>query len=248
MALFQIQFFSDVLKKEVSVNAIIPQTDRNYKTLYLLHGLSDNHSAWQRYTNIEQYALRHGIGVIMPDGERSFYTDTATGDRFFTYVAKELPAVMKQFFSGISDKKEDTFVAGLSMGGYGAMKLALNYPERYFAAGSFSGALDIPFMVNEYGIERRAFFTNIFGSKEQFEGSENDLCGLLKKRAEEKTPLPRLYISCGTEDRILPCSERFMKTAGQTGTTVFFTKSPGNHNWVFWNEEIRKFLSYALGE
>ena len=128
MAFFEMRYHSDTLKTGVSVNVILPQkcttligmtTEgmENYKTLYLLHGLSDDQSIWMRRTSIERYAAEHGIAVVMPSVGRSWYTDTAYGANYFTFITKELPKVCRGFFKGMSDKREDTLIAGLSMGG-----------------------------------------------------------------------------------------------------------------------------------
>ncbi len=110
--------------------------------LYLLHGMSDDHTAWLRYTSIERYAARHGLAVVMPAVGRSFYANEAHGHPYWDFLSEELPAVVGRFLR-VSDRREDTFVAGLSMGGYGAFKWALRQPERFAAAASLSGALDV---------------------------------------------------------------------------------------------------------
>ncbi len=242
MAFMEIHFFSNTLGRGVSVNALIPETDKPYKTLYLLHGLSDDHTAWQRYSRIESYALAAGIAVIMPNVDRSFYTDMASGDNYFSYVAKELPAAMRAMFRGMSDKKEDNFVAGLSMGGYGAFKLALTYPDHFAAACSLSGALDIPFMIEKYPVgDNKRFFSLIYGDLESVRGSDNDLLALLEKRVKEGASLPRLYMACGLSDFILPCSRAFYEKARELDVPVEYTEAEGNHNWVFWDRHIVSF-------
>jgi S-formylglutathione hydrolase FrmB len=114
-------------------------SDELPKVLYLLHGYSDDHSIWMRRTSVERYAAEHHLAVIMPAVNHSFYTNEVQGERYWDYISEELPRAMHRFFR-LSDKPEDTFVAGLSMGGYGAMKLALTHPERFGAAASFCGA------------------------------------------------------------------------------------------------------------
>ena len=136
MAFLNVYFFSEVLGKQVQMNVILPQRSRGqigldsisekaetYPTLYLLHGMSDDHTIWERRTSIERYASEKGIAVVMPDGDLSWYTDMKHGQNYFTFMADELPAVCRDFFPKMSPRREDTFVAGLSMGGYGAFKL-----------------------------------------------------------------------------------------------------------------------------
>src|SRR3954464_2876128 len=154
MALVRCDFFSDVLGLSTSMTVVLPQatsaqigmtgaaTGGDAPVLYLLHGLSDDDTIWLRRTSIARYAAPLGLAVVMPQVGRSFYTDEAHGNRYWTFLSEELPAVVGSFFR-ISDRREDTFVAGLSMGGYGAVKWALRQPERFAAAATLSGALDL---------------------------------------------------------------------------------------------------------
>ncbi|HUZ18351.1 MAG TPA: alpha/beta hydrolase-fold protein, partial [Spirochaetia bacterium] len=154
MALLECNFYSESLSLSTSMTVILPQNTTSqigmknvaagsrHKTLYLLHGLSDDHTIWARRTSIERYVAPLGLAVIMPAVGRSFYTDMKHGGAYETFVADELPAIAGEFFP-LSAKREDTYIAGLSMGGYGAFKLALNHPERYCAAASLSGVLDL---------------------------------------------------------------------------------------------------------
>src|SRR3954471_3777319 len=155
MAFFDCHFFSDARALTVSAYVLLPQkTARQidlpgaadntapaggYPTLMLLHGLSDDHTIWMRRTSIERYAAAKNLAVIMPAVGRSFYQDMASGARYWTYVSEELPLLIRSFFP-LSSSRESNFVAGLSMGGYGALRLALAHPENYAAAASLSGA------------------------------------------------------------------------------------------------------------
>ena len=141
MALLNVYFFSEVLGKQVPANVVLPQRSRGmigmdsienkvetYPTLYLLHGMSDDHTIWERRTSIERYASEKGIAVVMPNGDLSWYMNTKYAGNYFTFMSDELVAVMRDFFPKMSPRREDTFVAGLSMGGYGAFKLTLCRP------------------------------------------------------------------------------------------------------------------------
>ena len=151
MALLHVNYFSEALGVQTPVDVILPEVkqgigvdasakDELPKVLYLLHGYSDDQTIWQRRTSVERYAAKYNLAIIMPGVNHSFYCNEVYGERYWDFVSQELPRVMHRFFR-LSDKREDTFVAGLSMGGYGAMKLALNFPERFGAAASFSGAV-----------------------------------------------------------------------------------------------------------
>src|SRR5678815_1741952 len=125
MALLDVHCFSESLAQSVSFYVLLPDGSvrRPYPTLYLLHGLSDDHTIWLRRTSIERYSAARNLAVVMPAGARSFYQDMASGPRYWTFLSEELPALCRQWFP-LSDDREDNFAAGLSMGGYGALRLA----------------------------------------------------------------------------------------------------------------------------
>ncbi len=253
MAFLQVQFFSETLNVASTVNVIMPEpsqgigvtaagADELPKVLYLLHGYSDDHSIWMRRTSVERYAARYNLAVIMPAVNHSFYTNEVQGERYWDYVSDELPRAMHRFFR-LSDKPEDTFVAGLSMGGYGAMKLALTYPERFGAAASFSGATDICNMSGR-SKERLDGFRRVFGVLEEMPGSRHDLFHLMKSRPEKA---PRLYVSCGTADFLYHQHEKFIPALKKYGWDVtHYEKPDAVHEWGFWDEEIRKFIPWAM--
>ena len=255
MAFLQVQFYSKALNVCSTVNVILPEPDQGIgvdagresslpKVLYLLHGYSDDHSIWMRRTSVERYAARHNLAVVMPAVNHSFYSNEFYGERYWDYVSEELPAVMHRFFR-LSDKPEDTFVAGLSMGGYGAMKLALTYPERFGAAASFSGVVDIADMSHR-SKDGLLQMDRIFGSRESIAGTDNDLFHLLKKNASAKAK-PRLYVSCGTKDFLYHQHEKFVPAAKKLGWDVTSYEKPDEvHSWIFWDEEIAKFIPWML--
>ena len=155
MAFFDCHFFSETLALSVSAHILIPQVAAKksralHPTLFLLHGLSDDHTIWMRRTSIERYAAARNLAVVMPAVGRSYYQDMASGPRYWTYLSEELPAIMRSFFP-LSGERADNFTAGLSMGGYGALRLALAHPKKFAAAASFSGALDYVRRLGESG-------------------------------------------------------------------------------------------------
>lgn len=253
MALMHAHFFSRALNVASSVEVILPESDQGIgvtaagsealpKVLYLLHGYSDDHTIWQRRTSVERYAARHNLAVIMPAVNHSFYCNEARGERYWDYVAEELPAQMQRFFR-ISDKPEDTYVAGLSMGGYGAMKLALSHPERFAAAASFSGASDIVSLSRRHTDD----WNRIFG-RQAVRGSENDLYHLMKQNADAPRK-PRLYVSCGTADFLYDQHKKFVPALKEQGWDVTSYEEPDAvHEWGFWDREIAKFIPWMLEE
>src|SRR4051812_22076552 len=184
MALLRWDFFSDALSLSTSMTVILPQPtstqigmtgdagDEAPAVLYLLHGLSDDDTIWLRRTSIERYAAPLGLAVVMPQVHRSFYTDEAYGGRYWTFVSEELPELVARFFR-VSERREDTFVAGLSMGGYGALKLALRQPERFAAAASLSGALDVGGFSRSPREEDPMLWRRVFGER-RTQGSDDD--------------------------------------------------------------------------
>ena len=130
MALFQGTYRSLVMGREVHLSVALPEGDGPHKVLYLLHALGENDSAYLRYADIERFAIDYNIAIIMPNADRSYYTDTAYGENYFTHISKEIPQYAKRFFH-LSDKREDNYIAGFSMGGYGALKIGLSCCEQF---------------------------------------------------------------------------------------------------------------------
>ncbi len=244
MALLHCDFHSDVLQLACSMDVILPQAPRPRRvaTLYLLHGLSDDHTIWQRRTSIERHVADLPLAVVMPAVGRSFYTDMAHGLRYWTFVSEELPALCRRLFP-LSARREDTFVAGLSMGGYGAFKLVLRCPRRYAAAASLSGALDMATLL-ESDPARGPEMANIFGDLGRFRGSEHDLFGLAETLARSAGPKPRLFQWCGTEDFLYRGNLAFRDHARRLGLDLTYTDGPGDHQWKHWDEQIQHVLRW----
>jgi S-formylglutathione hydrolase FrmB len=213
-----------------------------YPVLYLLHGMSDDHSIWIRRTSVERYASDLGLIVIMPAAAISFYTDMAHGSRYWTFLSEELPEIVRAFFPA-SEKREDNFAAGLSMGGYGAFKLALRKPESFAAAASLSGALVIQnlFQMFKDDKKRKTELKNIFGKNIK---REDDLLRISQGLAKSSGPKPKLYQSCGTEDYLYDDNLRFKSHLQKFSYDLTYRERPGTHEWGFWDEEIKKVLQW----
>ena len=255
MAFLQVQFFSKALVVASTVWVVMPERDMGIgvkasggpkeppQVLYLLHGYSDDQSIWMRRTSVERYAATRNLAVIMPAVNHSFYTNEAQGERYWDYVAEELPEVMHGFLN-LSDRPEDTCVAGLSMGGYGAMKLALTHPDRFRCAGSFSGGVNMAGLVSR----RPDTMARVFGDTSAIAGSKHDLFHLLKANANAPKK-PRLYISCGTEDFLWEDHLLFYPAAEKAGWDVTHKEVPGySHEWALWDQEIKAFMDWAYGD
>ena len=259
MAFLQLQFHSDALMVQVSVNVILPERastmigmdakgESTYKTLYLLHGLSDDHSIWMRRTAIERYASEYNIAVVMPAVGRSWYTDTVRGEKYLTFVSEELPDKCQSFFKGMSARPEDNLVAGLSMGGYGAIKCALTHPDRFSMCASLSGSLDIA-SLERAGLlpEFRCIFDLNMQSPAELAGTEHDLFYLADRLKAQGKPFPKTFIWCGTQDWLLDSNQRFSSHLDSLGVPHEYRTGEGNHSWVYWDAHIQSALAYLLG-
>jgi putative tributyrin esterase len=259
VAFFDAHFFSDVLALSVSASVLLPQktsrqigmksgeNKRQYPTLYLLHGLSDDHTIWLRRTSIERYAAEKNLAVVMPAVGRSFYQDMVAGSSYWAFISDELPAIMQQFFP-LAAAREQTFAAGLSMGGYGALRLGLQKPHSFAAVASLSGALDLDRRVRESAKPesplRPAEVTGIFGPRPAIDGSPADLFFLAQKLAAGDGPRPRLYLACGTEDPLLEDNRRLHRHLDGLHLENTYVENPGAHDWAYWDAQIQRVLDW----
>jgi S-formylglutathione hydrolase FrmB len=256
MILNEVHFYSDVLTLRSTMYVLLPQRaftevknqKPDYRTLYLLHGHTDDHTAWQRWTSIERYVEGLNLAVVMPAVNLSFYTDMAHGSKYWQFISEEVPAVVRDMFS-LSAAREDNFVAGLSMGGYGAFKLALTYPERYAAAASLSGALDIREVIKGHGDPNdpdwQAEMRNIFGDLSKVPGSEHDLF-TLAQNLTRRSIKPRLYQCCGTEDFLYTDNVRFRDAVRKLPLDLTYEEGPGEHVWSYWDTMIQNVLAWMF--
>lgn len=246
MALFHANFFSETLGMQSQADVLLPDkppAGKRLAVLYLLHGLSDDHTIWQRRTSIERYAGGLPLAIVMPNGHRSFYTDMVHGGRYFTYLADELPTLMRGFFP-LSDRREETFIAGLSMGGYGAFKLALNRPAQYAAAASLSGALDVARRVSTAFPD---LLEMVFGGAESITQEPHDLLKTVDRMGSApdlRRACPKLFQACGTEDYLYTDNIRFRDRALMARLPLSYAEGPGTHEWGYWDARIQEVLQW----
>lgn len=242
MALLHCEIASKALEMATQLRVILPEEGNlaQAKVLYLLHGLTDNCASWTRYTAIERYARERNIAVVMPEVQRSWYCDMENGLDYFRYVSRELPQICHRLF-GLSLQREKNYIAGLSMGGFGALKTALTYPDQYAGVGSFSGAVDLDAILKygDTGALRSREAIAIFGP-EQVVGPENDL----KQLAAQAENLPEIYLSCGEEDLLYGVNNVLHACLEELGISHRYDHRPGNHTWDFWDQSIRDCLEY----
>ena len=240
MSLIQMRFFSEELNMFTQANIILPLPRdpraelRDLPVLYLLHGMGDDCTAWLRKTAIERYALQHGLAVVMPDGGLSCWEDMVHGGRYRSYITKELPNIIRENFP-VSIDREKTFIAGCSMGGFGALKLGLSRPESYAAIGCFSAA-------------HMEYQPDSFRNKHMLELVYGDKLAEIEAQMERdalKPDKPRLSVwhACGDADVLKDNALRtrdFMEKI--PGLDYHFEMLPGRHNWALWDEMTSRFI------
>ncbi len=254
MAFIKADIYSEMLYQNISVDLFFPSDFEEYKdtkevngVIYLLHGMKGNSSSWNNYTAAQRYARENNLILISPTVHNSFYADNYFGERYFTYVAEELPKKLKMIFN-IPNDREKTFVAGLSMGGFGAMLLGLSRPDLFAACATFSGAvgvgqaeinnIDDPFV--------KRFMAPILGQDLKLREDLN-LAILAKKVSElKKEEQPRILCTCGREDNLYKSNVMFkdyMKTLPLDFTYMEWT---GEHNWDFWDRSLAYAIDFFL--
>lgn len=259
MGFFTGTVYSEALNMDTQIGVILPQDSRfsrglqpmpagfearrRPRALILLHGLTDNWAAWGCRSRILSHAEEFGVAVIMPEVQRSFYQDMAFGEAYFSYVSEELPALAAKLFN-ISTAPEDLLVAGLSMGGYGALRCGLTHPERYRAIGAFSAVTDMRrFTLSETRNETRGFdrlVKGMFGDPPVVPASAK--LEPLAKAAAAGGGVPPVLMTCGTEDELYPDSENFFNYMKELGLPARLEAWPGIHEWSFWDRSVRMFL------
>jgi len=257
MILNEVNFFPETLGLRSTMYVLLPQRTLadmkgkrapKYRTLYLLHGHSDDHTAWMRWSSIEKYIEGLNLAVVMPAVHLSFYNDMAYGGKYWQFISEEVPAAVRDMFP-LSSKREDNFVAGLSMGGYGAFKMALTHPDRFAAAASLSGALDIWAVVNPRSDRNNevwlAAMRTVFGDLSKVPGSKHDLIALARKVAKGSVQ-PRLYQCCGTEDILHPDNIRFRDAIRKLPLDLTYEEGPGEHVWGYWDKMIQNVLAWMF--
>jgi S-formylglutathione hydrolase FrmB len=260
MALVEWHFYAASLGMQRTIDVVLPQSSggtgaggRNrgdgvspgmrdrIPVLYLLHGWGGDHTVWQRRSSIERYALDRGLAVIMPGTDLGFYSDMKYGYDFWQFFSAELPELVAEFFPRLSTRREDTFVAGLSMGGFGALKLGINCPERFAAAASLSGLTDPLWQYREGRVT--GDWRTIFGEEEELRGSESDLHFKLEELIASGKAMPRFYQTCGTEDALYGINVEF-REAFKDRIDLTCHEEPGGHEWEYWDRNIRRVIDW----
>jgi putative tributyrin esterase len=246
MALAHLHVFAKTLQKQVAMSVLLPegQGPGPFPTFYLLHGLSDDYTQWVRRTRIEMYVAGHPLIVVMPDGFRGFYTDHEQGPKYGTYLAEDVVEIVETYFPAIPDRSARA-IGGLSMGGYGALRTALAYPEKFISANSHSGAVLAGTQRWDKPHDRldSKELQAIFGKRPA--GSQHDLLTLVTQTPKKK--LPALRLDCGREDFLLNDNRAFAAELAKLRIPHTYEEHPGAHTWDYWDEHIRSALAFHAG-
>lgn len=254
MAIFHGTLFSEALLCNVAVHVILPLPEekgfldgppagmRRYPVLYLLHGAYSGGTDWLSRTRIACYAQDHGLAVVMADAGNSFYMDQPQGPAYEQFFTKELPNMAEALFP-LSSKREERFIAGLSMGGYGALRAAFLRPDFYAAAAALSGAFDLR---ADHGLLAPQHPTGaaVFGRLAEVSPEQGDLARLARRALAAGKTLPRLMISCGTEDFTLEMNRSLRDQLTAQGIALTYEEHPGAHNWDYWETHIQRVLNW----
>ncbi len=236
------RFFSECHGRDADLTVLLPNAaaaaqHKPFPVLYLLHGLTDSAATWISQTSLERYADAHNIAIVLPNAARSFYCDMAYGDAYYTHISKEVPAFCEAVFPITRDPKF-RYIAGNSMGAYGACKIALKEPGRFCKVGLLSGVLDIQQMVNEAPMFSRDWQLCFGGT--QVPDAENPLRLLPNAQF-----LPEFYHYCGTGDFLAEGNRTFCALCDKMSiplTSIW--EEDGVHEWCYWDKQLPNLLSW----
>lgn len=264
MALLQMNLFSQSLMRTVPVNVILPvdklpvpgmpkREDKPYKTLYLLHGVFGNYTDWVCGSRIQRFAEEYDLAVVMPSGDNAAYLDRPESHNFYgQFIGEELVELTRRMFP-LSHDREDTFIGGLSMGGYGAMRNGLKYGDTFGYIVSLSGALLLEGMAQRTDdvpifIESRSYAQACFGDLDTVLTSDKNPKELIRRRQAAGQAIPKIYMACGEQDGLLEANRQMVDFLRRAGVDVTFEVGPGGHEWDFWDTYIQKAIQWLPTE
>ena len=222
---------------------------KKFPTLYLLHGVIGSTMDWVSGTRLERYATEHDLCVVMPSGDNSFYLDRpGASQNYGQFVGEELVELTRRMFP-LSRERKDTFIGGLSMGGYGALRNGLKYHDTFGAIVSLSAAIEIDGIASRTNdtdvfMQKRSFAEECFGDLDKVVESDKNPAWLVNKLAAEKADFPKMYIACGDEDGLLPANQKFADQLTALNIPHTFEIGPGAHEWDFWDTYICKAMDW----
>ena len=264
MAFIHMNMFSEKLMRTVGVNVILPvdkltfpgmpvREDKPYKTLYLLHGVFGSYVDWVNGTRIQRYAEEHDLVVVMPSGDNAFYVDQPKGHNYYgEFIGEELVNVTRKMFP-LSKKREDTFIGGLSMGGFGALRNGLKYSDTFGYIVALSGALlvdGMPGRNNDVAmfIDSRDYAESCFGNLDELLESDKNPKYIVEQMLKAGKTFPEIYMACGTEDGLLGVNREMAAFLKDHQVNVTYEEGAGNHEWDFWDTYIKKAIEWLPTE
>jgi len=244
MAFLNVQYSSNSLQKACTMQVILPEGDRKpYPVMYLLHGLSDDHTIWARQTRIEKYVSELPMAVVMSDGGRGFYCDAVNGAAHESHIIEDVVGFVDTHFNTRAERS-GRVIGGLSMGGYGALKLALKFPDMFCSTASHSGGVTAGHKTQ--GEDLEAELKMIYGDNPA--GGKDDLWAISEKIDHNK--LPAIHMDCGFDDFLLEDNRAFHEHLTKLGIQHEYEEFPGSHTWDFWDTHVQdaiKFHCQILG-
>lgn len=265
MALMQVTYFAKSLSKGTNVHVIIPNDvfpemiagNENYnrpmKTLFLLHGFSGTSMDWITGTNISDMAIKYNMAVVLPSADNSFYLNgKGTGTAYETFVGVELVEYIRKTFQ-LALKKEDTYIGGLSMGGFGALHTGMKYADTFGKIFALSSALIADSVQNlkpdmQDAIADYDYYERVFGDLKELEHSDKNPAYLAKMKVEKGEKIQPIYMACGLQDFLLEENRKFTKKLLDLGIDFTYKESEGIHDWNFWNEYLEPSIQFLIGE
>jgi S-formylglutathione hydrolase FrmB len=239
MAVLNLARSSKILSNQTNVVAILPdeiKIQAKIPVIWLFHGLGDNGTCWLRKTSLERIASKYNVAVIMPDMQRSFYTNTASNVRYWDYLTQELIPQMQRYFP-LSQKASENYLVGNSMGGYGVLKLAANFPDKFSAVAAISPVTNLK-VVKDIMPDYQAVF-------DDYQASQYQLESMFKKADLTQLKLLRWYVATGNDDFMKNDCDKFTQfLTKDIGLNLIYDEQPGSHNWDFWDMEIAKIFEW----
>lgn len=262
MASGRMEFHADTIMQHANFSFVLPNDvtpeergeERYYarapKTLILLHGLTGTDTDWLYSGAAQAVSRKYNLAVFMPTAGNAFYLDRGyEGGNFGAFIGEEFPAYIRKVF-GFCASREDTILGGLSMGGFGALHTALDYPEAFCACIALSSALRLYDLarntVNGDGVMPPAMARDVLGDRDTLLASDKNPEVQYRRLRTAGAAIPRLYLAIGTEDALLPANRQFRDFLENEGADFFYEEGPGAHDWTFWNNYIDRGLAHIL--
>lgn len=261
MALIHMNLMSKSLMRTVNVVVVLPidklvfpgmpePKRADFSTIYLLHGILGSEQDWVAGTRVQRWAEEKGFCVVMPAGENMFYLDQESSHSLYgEFIGEELPELMEKTFP-LSHRRENRYIAGLSMGGYGALRNGLKYHENFSRIGAFSAALSIvnaDQRTNDASLpwlERRDYAEAVLGDLPSVIESDRNPAWILRQIAAAGEDVPTIYMSCGIKDSLYPVNVQFRNQFKRDGASVTWDEGPFGHEWDFWDQQILHFMDW----